>query len=43
MINRKPHIEEEIYFLKQKHSEQLVVCLNTNIPNNKKTLGTLQY
>ena len=28
--------EEEIYFSKQKHSVQPVVCLNTIISNNKK-------
>ena len=30
--------EEEIYFSKQKHSVQSVVCLNITISNNKKIL-----
>ena len=33
--------EEEIYFSKQKHSVQSVVCLNTIISNKKNI--TLQY
>ena len=28
--------EEEVYFSKQKHSVQSVVCLNTCISNNKR-------
>ena len=34
-VNRQKE-EEEIYFLKQKHSVQSVVCLNTVISSNKK-------
>ena len=37
-----PNIEEEeIYFSKQKHSVQSVVCLNTIISNNKKYYVTV--
>ena len=36
IICKEEEEEEEIYFSKQKHSVQPVVCLNTVISNNKK-------